>query len=189
MATNKYNLKDIEAFLTKKYDFIYNEIKNTLDYKIKGEDQYNELRDFELNSVVRDLKKADFPSIQKKDIIELLNSNYVKKTNPIAEYFEGLEEWSSGEADYIEQLSGTVDVPDSEKKSFTKWFKKWIVGVVACAIDPGKVNQQALIFVGNQGIGKTTWILNFQAITIPDNLYWLIFSICTMDKGINNRLS
>ncbi|MCW8941013.1 MAG: virulence-associated E family protein, partial [Flavobacteriales bacterium] len=38
------------------------------------------------------------------------------------------------------------------------WFTKWLVSLIAGAIDKNVVNQQVLVLAGGQGIGKTTWL-------------------------------
>jgi predicted P-loop ATPase len=41
---------------------------------------------------------------------------------------------------------------------FGLYFKKWLVAVIASLVDPTVVNHEILVFVGKQGIYKTTWM-------------------------------
>ncbi len=66
-----------------------------------------------------------------------------------------LPQWNK-ETDYLLQLANTVK--STKPKLWIKLLKKWIVALVGCAIDENTINQTALIFIGEQGIGKTTWL-------------------------------
>ncbi|MGG6546549.1 UNVERIFIED_CONTAM: virulence-associated E family protein, partial [Prevotella sp. 15_C9] len=61
-----------------------------------------------------------------------------------------------GVTDYIGQLADTVQAEDQEfwKKSFRRWF----VGMLACALQDDTVNHLVIILYSEQGKGKSTWI-------------------------------
>jgi predicted P-loop ATPase len=92
----------------------------------------------------------------------------VKKLNPIKNYFESLPLWD-GNTDYITELAKTVHTDNPE--FFEKYLKKWLVGMVACAINPNEINQLVLVLVGKQGCGKTTWIENLLPKDLKDYHY------------------
>lgn len=157
---SNYNIttSNIENLLRKNFDFKYNEINNKLYYKTINELSHKEVKEYELNSILRYLKQSGEKKVQKKEVAEILNSNFTKSYNPFNEYFQSLQEWKEGDKDYIQELADTITVEDCEKINWNLWVKKWLVAVVACAIDDTLVNQTALIFTGKQGIGKTTWM-------------------------------
>ena len=148
---------EIEIYLKEKYVFKFNHVLDrTLFKKADSDGELNLLRNYDFNSILRELKNIGF-RISGNSLNELLKSNFVESFNPIVEYINQLPEWD-GEKDYINMISQTVKVTDNE---LFKWaFKKWFVAYVMCAYSDKEVNQTALIFTGKQGLGKTTWILN-----------------------------
>lgn len=54
----------------------------------------------------------------------------------------------------------------TRKELFDFAFRKWLTGMVAGLLEPGKVNQTVMIFIGKQGIFKSS----FFARLLPDDL-------------------
>ena len=152
------NRSEIEQILTARFNFRYNEITNKVEYRRRSVTNFTELTDYQLNSILRDVNSNLRKCITKKELTDLLNSNFTKIYNPFREYFENLEPWVEGMPDYIQELANTVIVPENEQENWNQWFKKWMIATIACAIDDTQINQQVLIFAGAQGIGKTTWM-------------------------------
>lgn len=143
-----------ERYLSKNYDFRLNKVLGRLEYKRKSSQSFLLLDDYKFNSFIRDMLKRKI-RISKDTLKSIINSDFVDVYEPFIEYFENLPEWD-GTTDHIQQLADTVQTDNNEK--WSKWFKKWIVAVVACAIDDEKINHTAIVFAGKQGIGKTTWM-------------------------------
>jgi len=150
------NTNTVEVFLTSRYDFKFNEISNKLEFKRRTDTDYQELTEYFMHSLIRQLHQAGI-KIQKKDLGEMLYSDFTVRYNPFLEYFNGLPVYYEEDNDYIQDLANTVVVSPEEREHWNIWFRKWMVGVVACAIDERHVNQTVLVFVGSQGIGKTAW--------------------------------
>jgi hypothetical protein len=168
---------ETEAYLSSHYNFRLNLITGRLEMKLKHENTYHIMEDVELNSIHRELKKIS-QSIGKDGLYTLLYSDFTPTYDPFKEYFDALPEWD-GSTDHIAELVDTLEFKDPyEKKTFIKYFKRWLVGVVACATEPKSVNQSAIILVGKQGIGKGRW-LNY---LVPKALSSYIF-IGTIDPG------
>ncbi|MDC6387538.1 VapE family protein [Maribacter sp. PR1] len=146
----------IETYLSRKYDFRFNLVKGSVEYKEKGETCYSGLTDRTVNSFVRELKIEGL-KIHKNKLVDLLESDFSPEFHPMVEYLTELPVWD-GETDYIADLAKRVSTDDNE--FFVDAFKRWFVAMVACAIYPDIVNQSALIFSGGQGIGKSTFIRN-----------------------------
>ncbi|WP_299676516.1 VapE domain-containing protein [uncultured Tenacibaculum sp.] len=147
---------NIESYLNQKYIFKYNEILSRTFYKEKEKnEELKLLENYKFNSIVRELKNHDLKeSVQ--GLKSLLESDFVKKFNPIKDYFNNLPEWD--DFDYIGELSYTIKTTDDE---LFRWaFKKWLVSFVGCAIDEETTNHSVLILTGKQGSGKTTWLMN-----------------------------
>ncbi|HNP31797.1 MAG TPA: VapE family protein [Flavobacterium sp.] len=159
----------IEKYLNERYEFKYNEILNRTFFKEKeSTSEFKLLKNYKLNSIKRELTNNDISSTQ-SDLKCLLESDYVPKYNPFNEYFENLPIWDK-KTDYISQLIQTVKTTNQE--DFAWAVKKWLVALVACAIDEETTNQGVLILTGAQGLGKTTWLKKL----VPDNLYDYFFS-------------
>ena len=62
--------------------------------------------------------------------------------------------------------------------SFTNCFRKWLVGMVAALLDENVVNNTILVFVGKQGIYKTTFFNNL----LPPELQKYFFTKTNSDR-------
>jgi predicted P-loop ATPase len=110
--------------------------------------------------------------------------------DPFREYFDGLAA-CDGTTDHIEELASTVTLTrPAERAAFTDALKKWLVAQVACALDEKIANHTALILVGEQNLGKTTWLnrlippvlsdYKFVGTIYPDNKDTLVYLAETM---------
>lgn len=180
---------EIEHKLNGLYDFLFNEINNKVYFSEIGKNDYEMVGDYELNSIIRELKTMGVKKVLKSDLIETLNSSFVQRINPFADYFSTrhLGSWKEGDKDYIQALADTITVSDEVREYWGKSFKKWLVAAVACVIDPDVTNHQVLIFSGAQGIGKTTWMKNL----VPNYLseYYYGGSINLGNKDTEIQLS
>lgn len=149
--------KQIEEYLSKKYDFIFNEVRNRTYFKKKGSNKpFTLIQDFEINSLQRELNNINF-NISRQSLKNLLESEFVERVNPINTYFDKLPKWD-GTTDYLtEYLKSVVTTDDN---NFRWAFKKWFVAMIACANNPDIINHCAIILIGKQGIGKSTWFNN-----------------------------
>lgn len=85
----------------------------------------------------------------------VVNSDFARDFNPFEDYFYSLPAWD-GQTDYIGQLADTLQTNNQE--FWRDCLRRWIVGMLACALDDKRENQLALIIKGAQGKGKSTWI-------------------------------
>ncbi len=91
------------------------------------------------------------------EINTFLCSDFIPKSNPFEEYFRNIQgKWNEADyGDYIQKFSEYIQVYGQER--FELQFKKWMVRGVACCLEDGFFNKQALIFVQEQqNSGKTT---------------------------------
>ena len=72
-------------------------------------------------------------------------------------YLSRLPPWDG--QDYILELSMSVSVKGGVEQQllFANYLKKWLVAMVASWLDDEVVNQAVLVFIGEQGLYKTTW--------------------------------
>lgn len=163
-------VKNIEKYLDKHYEFYNDVVKERTYFRKKGLKnlRFKLLTEKHINSITREMLKKD-QQVSKKNLMDLINSDYVESINPLTNFFDQLPVWDG--KDYILQLANTVSTTNDD---FFQWaFKKWLVAMVACAIDDDIINQAALIFVGMQGVGKSRW---FENQLIPEELKPYIFS-------------
>lgn len=145
----------VETYLKVHYDFRKNIVTSKVEYKGKGEGQlFKELDDYTHNSIRRELVSNGMP-ISSTELKSLLNSNYVQQVDVIRDYLTTALSPNLQE-DYITQLADTVTTTNQDL--WRNCFKKWLVAVVASAVDIELVNHQVLVLVGGQGVGKTTWL-------------------------------
>jgi predicted P-loop ATPase len=146
----------LETYLISKWDFKINEIRSKVEWKLKSDSFFKELREIDLNSLYRTCRK-EFPKLKRPDLQSILYSDFSVKYNPFEEFFNNLPEWEE-EYDFIEMLGNTIQTPNQEH--WLKCFKKWFVAMVGCMIIDEIVNHTALVLYGGQGLGKTTWLDN-----------------------------
>ncbi len=147
----------VEDDINSRYEFRKNLVKQRIEFRVKGENVVKTLDDVELNSLYRELQHNSIP-VNIDALSRILNSDFSESYDPFKQYFESLNEWD-GKTDHIAQLADTVVLENElHKDAFRDCLKRWIVGSVACAVIDAAVNQTAIILVGEQGIGKSTWL-------------------------------
>ncbi len=114
---------------------------------------YLPMRNKDYNSIFVDLQIAGIFCYQNY-LKAVVDSNYAKKFNPISNYIDKLPPWDG--TDYIGQLTETVQTED--QPLWREGFKRWIVGLVDCALNDEKMNQLVIILYSEQGKGKSSWI-------------------------------
>lgn len=114
-------------------------------------------------------------AVNLNELHTLLGSDFVKEYHPLREYLDGLPPWD-GETDYIGRLAAMVHVKESphsplqQDKSrerndlsetpvrFADILKRWMVSMIAAALDETVVNQVILTLIGRQGSYKTSFM-------------------------------
>lgn len=147
---------DIEQFLSEQAKFRKNTVSGKLEVLIPdcGE-EYTELTDRYVNTLWSRMNKARMLA-RVTDIRSVLDSEYTPLFNPFVSYMEELPAWDRT-TDPIACLAAGVHVKD-DQELFGIYFKKWLVATVASLLDPKVVNHEILVFIGKQGIYKTTWM-------------------------------
>lgn len=158
----------IEQFLSRNYAFRFNEVTGRLEIRNRTEETFEAVTDYIENSVLRNLLKNNIRCNQ-STLRSILNSNFCPTHNPFIEYFKSLPPWD-GCTDYISQLAGTITT--TQQDLWLTHFKKWLVALVATAIDPKVINHTVIVLTGGQGIGKTTWSLKL----VPSKLMNYVYS-------------
>ncbi len=155
-AKKSYNIFDAAStYLRPRIVTRFNIVTSLIEYSDREHPSFVPLTDYVENNLVIELNENQILINQNK-LRCLLYSKFSSRFDPFISYFESLPAWDN-ETDYITLLADTVLIDDDQLWQIA--FKKWIVAVVACAIDINAVNHTAIVFTGPQGIGKTTWML------------------------------
>ncbi|NWJ51281.1 MAG: hypothetical protein HXX14_10480 [Bacteroidetes bacterium] len=150
-----YDLCAVEALLKSNYETRYNVVTGVVEWrKANSIDQFERLRDYHENSMYRMLHHAG-EEIPLNTLHAIITSNFSPNFNPFLDYFKKLKKWD-GVTDYIAQLSSTVKTQDDSYWAFC--FKKWFVAYTASMIFEKVINHTVIVFVGVQGVGKTSWM-------------------------------
>ena len=178
-------IEQIELFLRARWIFRYNVVSNKAEFKLVKDPgaPFVEMRDFDYNSILRDLKYADL-QCSMSTLRMILASKFMVEYDPYIEYTVNLPEYD-GQTDYIEQLADTVAT--GNQVFWRRAFKKWFVAMAASWMQPEVVNHTALIMSGEQGIGKTTWLGNL--IPTPLRKYVYAGMVNVRDKDSQVKLS
>jgi len=147
----------IKSFLgtkTLQYDLLTQKTRYLTD-----DGQWRELKDRDENDLYIECCAETDTNISEKLFHTVLNSSVVPEVNPLRDYVMALPQWTDGQPDYIQQTAAMVNMatPD-EQQLWHECFRKWFVAMVAGWTDDSIVNHQVIVFVGRQGIFKSTWI-------------------------------
>ena len=130
------------------------------------EDRWYDVTDNVICSITCDINLETGLSITINEVHTVLKSDRVKSVNPLQDWLNNLPQYEPQEAlsPYIDALASQVHVKASEgsedaQERWTRWFRKWFVGMVAGWLDHTHPNHQVLVLISEkQGIYKTTWL-------------------------------
>lgn len=151
-------LKKIEYFLTSRFEFRRNAFTRKITYRAKEE---TEFKFCQFNDIWRLLQHhlPEFGGRTKitiTDVSNLLESNFIKETNPFIDYFHSLPHWDG--TDHITALANHVQCVD--QPFWVTQFKKALVRMIACTY-AGIENRIIMVLVQErQNTGKSS-ILRF----------------------------
>ena len=148
---------EIEDFLTGLGHFRKNIITGKYEMAAKDEESFQELTDRHVNSLWRKMCK-ERKKVKVTEIRNVIESDFTRTFNPFQEYLDNLPAWD-GVTDHIGQLAAQVHIKTGAEL-FPAFFKKWLVAMIASLLDEQVVNHEILVFIGRQGIYKSTWLNN-----------------------------
>ena len=119
-------------------------------------DEWYEVNDRFVNSLANILSAEKIVHTNK--IWQVLHSDFVPNFNPFRHYLNHLAPWDEKDNPIL-SLSMDIKVrgDTDEQLFFYVCLRKWLVAMVAGWLDDDVVNQEILVFIGRQGIYKTTW--------------------------------
>ena len=162
----------IERQLNSLYDFRFNIVKSRTEYRAANTSGlYQPVTKFALNSFRRKLDVTEGVATSAENIRMILESDFASKVHPIREYLTALPLLNPAGHGYIKKLLNTVQVANPGK--WEEYFTKWLVGVVANAMnDTGCQNHACLVLTGDkQGQFKTWWLDNLCPSPLKNYLF------------------
>ena len=91
------------------------------------------------------------------DFYIIIESDFYPEYHPMHEYLESLPAWD-GTTDHIDRVASMVHVAGCTQEMHNRFFKKWMVAMVAAWLEPDKTNHEILTYIGPQGIYKSTFV-------------------------------
>lgn len=174
---------DIEQFLSGQARFRKNTVSGKFEVLMAdGGEEYAELTDRCVNTLWSRMNKAGMLA-RIADVRSVLDSEYTPLFNPFVSYMEGLPAWD-GATDPIARLAAGVHVKD-DQELFGVYFKKWLVATIASLLDTKVVNHEILVFIGKQGIYKTTWMQRL----LPTELQRYFYVKATISASVRTTSS
>ncbi len=149
LTSNKFILAS--EFIAEHYQIRNNIVTNEYECREKGAESFEMLNE---NNIFIKMQFSGL-NISLNNLVALLKSDFIERFDPFREYFGNLPYWDQ-KTDYIASLAQFVKTKDRIR--FDLHFKKWLVRVVACALDDSYFNKQAFILVHDrQNSGKSTF--------------------------------
>ena len=132
------------------------EIRWLCDDIPRGLEPWTDFTDYEFSKLWRRLQRIK--PVNEKHLQREIGSDFTPDFHPFRDYLDHLPPWN-GETDHIAILAAGVTVAGGEKEqqSFCGCLKRWLVAMIAGWLSEDVINQTVLVFVGRQGIYKTTW--------------------------------
>ena len=156
-STTTVKTEIIASFLKKKdlqYDVLTQKTRQRQD-----NGTWLELKERDENDLYMECCSESGTNLTEKLFHTVLNSSVVPEVNPLREYVLSRSKWNPDMPDYIGQAAAMVHMAtEEENELWRRSFPKWFVAMVAGWIDDNIVNHQVIVFVGRQGIFKSTWI-------------------------------
>ena len=122
-----------------------------------GGSAFTELTDDHVNSLYCRFCLSTGLTTRPKEFNTIIESDFYPTYNPLHEYLEHLPAWD-GVTDHIDRLASMVHVTGCTQDMHNRFFKKWIVAMVAAWMDETVTNHEILTYIGPQGRYKTTFM-------------------------------
>ena len=170
-------IREIKTFLSDHVYLRYNVVKHQVEARLPEEDPFfanEEFRQFVTGKwqLMSDrLYKTLLSALQtvkptrEKDLETVIGSGFVPQFHPFLHYLNRLPPWDGGNHILLLSASVTVKGGPEMQMRFYEYLRKWLVAMVAGWLDEEVVNQTVLVFIGEQGLYKTTW---FQYLLPPE---------------------
>lgn len=152
------SIEDMERYLEDHLEIRRNRLTSQIEIRPLDSETWQRLDDTIENSIWRAMQKAGIDA----DLFRLrtlLTSDFARDYHPLADYLDRLPPWD-GVTDHIGRLAGMVHTRHTPAGWFDNCLRRWLVGMLAGALDERVVNQVILVLIGRQGCYKTSFMQN-----------------------------
>ncbi len=154
-ASARYATPDeIRAYLTSRGLMRYNSLSGDVEVWSGECQRFEPVNDRTVNSLWHSCIAALGKYARPQDFDREFNSDALPVFDPIADFLGSLPRWDG--TDHIGALAARVHTTAGAER-FAGCFRKWFVSMVASWRDPKVLNQNILVFIGAQGIYKSTF--------------------------------
>ena len=170
-------LPEIAKWLKKLYDLKYDEVSDLTYCRQKGQTEWKTVDTRTICTIRRKIAEEFSKRILKSDVQDVIWSDESVLVHPVRDYINSLPKWDG--KDRVTELASYVTVEPAQAEQsaeeaqqlFVDCFHKWHRANVGMWLDDKVANHEMLIFVGPQGIYKTTF---FRSLLPPQlsHLYW-----------------
>ena len=167
-AKGRNSILKMMHILTSRYIFRYNEVMKCAEYRPNNSwvGDFKPVDATAQKSLTLEVQLEDVP-VSIKDVRNFLESNYIKKFNPIEEFlYDCMGKWDG--KDHIRALARTVP---TDNPHWEDWFYTWFLGMVQQwrgTYRPTYGNSTVPLLISKQGYNKSTFCRRL----IPDTLSW-----------------
>lgn len=153
----------IEGFLSENFAFRNNEVRDTIEFKVLNPQmggaltntEFMPVNDKALNSIILEAMKTGIEGKVTDLVKRIIYSMATESFNPLQAYLKSLPAWD-GE-DRVGKLVSSIPSVDDEKAHFIRiWFRSAIAHWLN--MDSIYGNQLVVMFIGDQGCGKGSFI-------------------------------
>ena len=117
---------------------------------------HKDLTDRHVNSLYRAFSLDTGRRLRISDLYIIIESDFYPEYHPLRQYLQSLPAWDG--TDYIDALASRVHVIGCSQEMHNRYFKKWIVAMVATWLVDDVTNHEILTYIGPQGIYKSTFM-------------------------------
>ena len=144
--------------------------KREIQVNVNDDENVNEnwkdLESQHVNSLYCRLCLATGLTSNPNDLYNVIESDFYPEYHPLRDYLDGLPEWDG--RDYIDELASMVHVEGCTQEMHNRYFKMWMVAMVAAWCDDRAVNHEILAYIGAQGKYKTTFMTHLLPPVLAD---------------------
>ena len=115
-----------------------------------------DLTDRHVNSLYRAFSLDTGRRLRISDLYIIIESDFYPTYHPLREYLQSLPAWDG--IDHIDALASRVHVIGCAQEMHNRYFKKWLVAMVATWMIDDVTNHEILTYIGPQGIYKSTFM-------------------------------
>ena len=170
-------LPEIAEWLKQRYELKYDEVTDLTYCRLKDSYEWNTADTRTICTIRRLMAEDTGKRVLKTDVQDVMWSDIAVSVHPVRAYLETLPKWD--EIDRVSQLASYIEIEpaqagqsDEEARDLLEWaMHKWLIGNVGMWERDDVVNHEMLIFVGPQGIYKTTFFRYLLPPTLR-RFYW-----------------